>query len=199
MLLATFPYLAVIVGLILLREAWLSILAYHALILLAWRLRPRSIAFRPLGDRRIWIPSALSCLSAGAFLIALWPWVNRGEVGLGAWLAEHGLQGTAWALFLPYFALVHPLLEEIHWRGLESESAGLIAWTDLAFAGYHVLVLHALLQPIWLVFVLVLLSLSSAAWRATSRMNRSLGFAVSTHVLADASVIVAAFILSRGH
>ncbi len=198
MLRASFPYLAVLVGLVLLRNAWLSILSYHAFILLTlWR-KPRPVKLRPLGARRIWIPSAFACVAAGGILLALWPFVSRGDEELMPWLAAHGLSGFGWIAFLPYFAFVHPLLEELHWRGLDDPSSGPFAWTDLAFAGYHALVLYPLLQPVWLILVFVVLGISSALWRAMSRVNRSLGFAVLTHVLADASVIAAAYIISRG-
>ncbi len=176
----------------------MSVLGYHLLILIGLALRRPQYSWRPLGRKSLWIASALICLLAGPALYLLWPVIGKGDGRLLLWLSAHGLSGLSWMIFLPYFALVHPVLEELHWRGFTGGISQRIHWVDLAFAGYHVLVLYPLVQPAWLTLLFVILAASSAIWRHWSSMYRSVGLAVMTHTLADASVILATYFILKG-
>lgn len=197
---AAVPYVAVVVGLYMLRSAWASILLYHAGIL-AFLLtaRPRPMPLRGSVRLRVLLPAVLVCLLAGPALYGLWPLLRGAGGGLVGWLPAYGLRGRSWPALLVYFALVHPVMEEIHWRAPAQGLQRRVHWQDAAFAGYHVPVLLTLVRPYWLPVVFGVLVAVSATWRAWSRRRGGLAFAVLTHTCADVSVALAAYLLvARG-
>ena len=84
---------------------------------------------------------------------------------------------------IPYFGLVHPLLEQMHWRPLRESTA----WSHPIFAGYHMLVLSSLLSWPWLLLCFVVLLTGSLFWRQVVRATSSLTVPVLSHVIADPS------------
>jgi hypothetical protein len=91
---------------------------------------------------------------------------------------------------IPYFGLVHPLLEQLHWGPLRERTP----WAHVFFAGYHVLVLGSLLRLPWLVLCALLLAGASMAWKHMAKRTGSLGAPVASHVGADLGVILAAWL-----
>jgi hypothetical protein len=136
------PYLAVLVFWCFFHSAWLTLLAYHAQIL--WWSRgsfPRLAIPRRTSMLLLVLPSAF----AGPLMYFLLPLATR--VDLSSWLADHHLTGLALAVMVPYYGLVHPILEQVYWTPLR-ESTPL---AHLAFASYHMLVLGSLLTIPWLI------------------------------------------------
>jgi len=91
---------------------------------------------------------------------------------------------------IPYFGLIHPVLEQVHWAALRDS-------TPLAhplFAGYHMLVLHSLLPLPWLILSFVVLTMASFAWQRMAKMTGNLALPVASHALADLGVIIAAWL-----
>jgi len=91
---------------------------------------------------------------------------------------------------IPYFGLVHPFFEQLHWGPLRDR-------TPLAhplFAGYHVLVLSSILTAFWLVVCLACLVAASVLWQFMAARAKSLAIPVLSHILADLSVIVAVWL-----
>jgi hypothetical protein len=191
------PYAAVLIGLHALHSAWSAVLIYHAAIV-PLVLRNRS-AWRSV--RSGWPPAAgiglsLLCAAGGPVLILLWPWMARDPHGLQAVLQEIGLVETPWILFCIYYGSVHPLLEEVFWRGCLASPARGPAAADLWFAGYHGLVLPLFMKTAWVAVTLVVLALASWAWRTLSRRYGGLAIPVISHALAGAGIIAAAIHLS---
>jgi hypothetical protein len=179
------PYIAVLVFWCLLSSAWLAVLAYHAQILF-WLRAGQSERRRPARRRRLLL--ALPATLVGPLLYGLLPCMT--DTALPAWLANHHLSGLSFALMIPYFGLVHPLLEQRHWAPLRES-------TPLAhplFAGYHILVLHSLLALPWLLVCFAVLTGASVAWQQMARRSGSLAGPVASHVLADVGVVVAAWL-----
>lgn len=178
------PYVAVVVFWCGMSNAWLAILAYHAQILwfsrknigaVNWKIPPRFML--------LVLPAAL----AGPLIYFLLP--HTAHVNLTAWLANHHLSRVSLAVMIPYFGLVHPVLEQIHWAPLREE-------TPLAhplFAGYHMLVLFSLLTVPWLVIGFVVLVAASVAWQFLARRSGSLAMPIASHMLADLGIILAAW------
>ena len=158
------PAIAVVVFWTGLANAWLAILAYHAQILI-WS-GGRLPALRRSRRRRLLL-LALPLAAAGPVLYALLPEITRAE--LVPWLADHQLSGLSLVLMIPYFGIIHPMLEQLHWAPLREESPV----AHFCFAGYHLLVLASLLRPGWLVIAFALLL--AASW---------LGEPVGAHPLA---------------
>ena len=182
------PYVAVGIFLCVLHNAWLALLAYHAQIL-AWRrvVRPELARPRPSAALLFALPSAL----AGPVLYLLLPHITRTDVV--GWLARHHLSGAALLLMIPYFGLVHPVLEQIHWGSLRERTV----LAHAAFAGYHLLVLGSLLTVPWLAACFAVLLAASLLWERMGRRSGSVWPAIASQIAADLGVVLAAW-LSAG-
>jgi hypothetical protein len=201
LLAALIPYLAVLLGMKLLHNAWITILIYHAGILLFLFLRRPSNLWKTVwGGMRtpLLIPSVITCALAAPVVYFLWPWFAASEGILSEWLAFYGLTGLSWILLIPYFSLVHPVLEEIYWRGIAPEQVSGFCWQDFMFAGYHILVLHELVFWPWLILIFGVLAGSSFFWRWAADKFGGYGLPVLTHAAADAGVVIGVgFLLGR--
>jgi membrane protease YdiL (CAAX protease family) len=198
---AAIPYAAVAAGLYAGRSAWAAILLYHLGIVVAlcvggWRgpLRRAASGWRPAAAAFLAAAAALG----GCVLYVLWPHVDATPHGLALRLQEFGLGGWSWSAFAIYYATVHPLLEELFWRGRGLGSGAKSAWWDLAFAGYHVPVLWFFIDPFWITAAFAVLAIASWTWRATAQRLGGLGVPLVSHAAADISVALAASLISRG-
>ena len=98
---------------------------------------------------------------------------------------------------MPYFAIVHPVLEQLHWRAMPDPPNRNAVWLDIAFAFYHVLVLLLLLQKTWLLLPFIVLMTSSFFWRYTAKKLGGMVVPLLTHIAADTSVIIAVYVLAQ--
>jgi len=187
------PYAAVLIFWCGLHSAWAALLAYHAQIFLWSRHDVRRVlaGWNP----RLFI-LALPSLAAGPLTYFLLPLMSRQPVH--AWLAAFGLTGWALLAMLPYYGLVHPVLEQAHWGPLRGHPrVGPLA--HVLFAGYHALTVALLLRPPWILACVGVLWLSSVCWQrmAACRPGGLLVPALS-QMMADAGLIVAALIKAGG-
>ena len=193
LLAALVPYVAVLLGMYLFHNAWLTILLYHAGVIafLLYR-KPSGVWHRMWAGMKspLLVPGILGCALAAPILYFMWPWFASSNPVLPAWMAHYGLSGLAWTLLIPYFSIVHPILEEVHWRGISPERITWICWQDFLFAGYHVLVLFQVIRAPWLFFVFSILLGSSVFWRWTVARYGGYGIAIASHVAADTAVII---------
>lgn len=178
------PYFAVGIFWHAFSNAWLAILAYHIQILL-WSHHEFANMHRP-GSKRIML-LALPAVAAGPLLYFLLPYITHAD--LSEWLANHHLSGLSFMVMIPYFGIVHPLLEQLHWGQLRENTPV----AHFMFAGYHMLVLHSLLTIPWLMLCVAVLAAASFAWQQMTRRCYGLTVPVVSHVLADLGVIIAAW------
>lgn len=178
------PYIAVGIFWCGMGNAWLAILAYHAQILFWYRNDWRGI-WQPKRSGMVW--TAIPCLLAGPLLFLIHPYVIR--IDLDVWLDAHRLADTAFLIMIPYFGLIHPILEQLHWHGLRGKTA--IAHP--LFAGYHLLVLFSLLTPLWLLLCFAVLFTASFVWNRTARATGSLFVPTLGHIFADLGIVLAAW------
>jgi hypothetical protein len=178
------PYIAVLVFWMVLENAWLTVLAYHAQILVWSRHRLGRVARG--WDARWFLYTAVPCALAGPLLYAFLP-TFTGHADLAAWLGRYGLGRGSLAAMIPYFGVVHPILEQAHWGALRARNAG----THAAFAGYHALVLYTVLAPAWLVLCIAVLAAASLAWAKLQERTSGLLVPVLGHALADLGVVLA--------
>lgn len=198
---ALVPYLAVLLGMNVLNSAWTAILLYHAGILIFLAIRKPSNLWKTLwgGLKTPFLfPAIGTCALAAPVVYFLWPWFAASESILQEWLPKYGLIGWKWLLLIPYFSIVHPVLEEIHWRGIAPETVRGFCWQDFLFAGYHVLVLHELVFWPWLILIFAVLSGSSFFWRWAADRFGGYGLPVLTHAAADAGVLIGVLFLLKG-
>ena len=186
------PYFAVIPLWCVYRNAWLCILVYHAQALLWSRADLNRV--RRGWNRNLFLIGVLPCALAGPLAFFLLPIMMR-EVSLGTWLSEAGLGGVSLLVMVPYFGLVHPLIEQAHWNRLRSETH----WAHVAFAAYHVLVLWSLLQPAWLALCFAVLLGASIGWTYVQRKpGGGLLAPYCMHAAADLGIVAAAWLLVVG-
>ena len=185
------PWIAVGVFWLWLRSAWATILVYHALILLLPGRRLRDVARG--WSTRLALASSVPCLLAGPLTWLLLPSMVRTPAG--EWLASYGLSGWALLLIVPYYGLVHPVLEQAHWGPLRARH-GLSLPASALFAGYHGLVLSTLMKPVWIAACLAVLFASSLAWTAIQRRTGGLAVPAISHAAADLGMMVAAVLLT---
>ena len=192
------PFAAVAAGLYGARSAWLTVLLYHAQILLWALLVPRSHGSLRSGWSARWLlylglPAAMTA----PLVFVLLPAALRADVHLAEWLHRYGLSGVALAAFVPYYGVIHPLLEQYHWDALRRDPR-LRTWAHFLFALYHVPVLALLLRPGWVALCFALLVSASFTWARTRRQLGGLCVPALSHVIADLAMICAAYRLAAG-
>lgn len=179
------PYIAVGIFWCVFSNAWLAILAYH-LQVVCWSKGSFSGIRRP--TKKMFVLMTLPMMLGGPVLYFLLPYAIHTDLSL--WLAEHHLSRLSLMIMIPYFGVVHPFLEQLHWGKLREET-----WlAHPLFAGYHMIVLYSLLSLPWLVISFVVLASASWVWRELTDKSNSLVPAIVSHVLVDGGVIVAAWL-----
>ncbi len=123
---------------------------------------------------------------AGPAAYLLLPVVTSQDVG--QWLGAMGISGVGFALMVPYFGIVHPILEQQHWAPLRERTF----LSHGAFAGYHAMVLGSLLTEYPHAAVITALGLASITWAWMVRRTGGITAATVSHMLADFGVVLAA-------
>ncbi len=216
------PYIAVIIGLYIFHNAWLSIILYHGQIIFWWALGHNSskkiiypldsnLSFHRFhykihhGLDRIkkLILQAILPISAlaGVTCYILLPSMLRetGSLtsGLSLWLNQNNLIGIALLLLIPYFGIIHPFIEQLHWQPLTSPSHPYAYISHLTFAAYHALVIYPILQPVWTLLCVVALACISILWGNLRHQKNKLYMVYLSHMLADLGIIIATYIRSQ--
>jgi len=194
------PYLAVGLGLFWFHSGWVALLGFHLGILIALFLAkpdlPISVLFKS-NDIRWVILSILLCGSSGVSF-----YLFRDSFGivsdLPAQLESAGLTRPAWPLFIAYFVLVNPFVEEYFWRGyLGSPSRGL-SISDFLYSGFHGLILVGKMHTIAVIYSLAVLVLAGWFWRQIAREAQGLLAPVLGHMAADFSLLLAVYWMANG-
>ncbi len=192
---ASAPYMAVGIGLYCFRNAWLALLLYHLQIVLCaclFKTEIRRILLQGFSKRHFLV-IVLPLLLFGPLLYVLLPYILDEAVSLQAWLCSHGLSHRHYLVLIPYFGLIHPVLEEIHWG--KFRACGHRQWVMCVFfAGYHVLVLAGLLGTIWLIVSFLVLALVAWIWMLLHERLQGGMIPFLSHLVADAGIIVAAYL-----
>lgn len=189
------PYLAVWAGLFLFKSAWLALVCFHVAIAAALIPLKPSLPFttfiKPAKVKNV-LPGLILCAVSGIGLYYL-----RGPLriadDLGSQLTELGLSGNVWFGFIAYFTVVNPLFEEYFWRGiLGGETKGL-HWSDVIYAGYHLMVVWDKTHPFSMIFMFAVLTFIGWFWRQLYRRDGSLLAPVLGHMAADLSILIAVY------
>ncbi len=194
------PYVAVLIGLYILKNAWIAIGLYHFGI----------AVFLIVGDRNSLLKRVCTgwnsimaivgvVMSAMIIPIILFCWgrMQLENTPLNSALANFGLHGTSWFFFMIYFSTVQPFLEELYWRGYLENNHNYFSWTDLAFAGYHILVLAWFIKLPWLVISFIVLTVAAYIWRHVASKLEGLAVPLLSHIVADVSIIAVTCVLIR--
>jgi membrane protease YdiL (CAAX protease family) len=192
------PYIAVGIGLLLCHNAWLAMLGYHAGALLWIYLSGAGFSFRRVFTShhyKIVLLALALGLAGGMLFYALWP-VLGVSVDIDRYARSIGLNETAWPIFLAYFIIVNPVIEEYYWRGCLGSERRRPVLNDFWFAGYHVLVLAGKMAPVWLLVIFLTLAGAAWAWRQMNRLGGGLLPSLACHVAGDIIVIGTIYYMS---
>lgn len=193
------PYLAVAIGVFWIHNALWALVGFHFAILLAiWWGRstvPVKILFQSKDIRWV-ILSILICGSSGISLYFLWSYFGV-TADLSETVESFGLSSSTWPIFITYFVLVNPPIEEYYWRGyLGSPTKGLHL-SDFFYAGYHVLVVVHKVHLSAVHYSLVALVMAGWLFRQLARKNGGLLAPALGHMAADLSILMAIYLRSR--
>jgi membrane protease YdiL (CAAX protease family) len=191
------PYLAVWAGIYLFNNAWFALIGFHVAILLTLAIAQPDIPIRILvtSNHPKWIlGSVLVCSTSGVGLYFLWE-VLKIAYDLPSYLQSIGLTSPAsWMLFILYFSLVNPFIEEYFWRGYLGSKSKNLEITDLVYAGYHALILWGIVHPILVLFAVLILISAGWFWRQVAREDGGLLAAVLGHMAADFLILLAVYL-----
>lgn len=144
----------------------------------------------------------LICAFTGIIVTLLWRYMVVDNTELGTSLMRYDLQDLSWSVFMVYFVVVHPILEEIFWRDFLLRTNGSTSswWYDIAFGIYHFFVLILFIKIIWAIAVFLILVMVSRIWKEIAVKNNGLLIPVVSHIAADLSVIAGClYIINQGN
>ncbi len=191
-------YVVVFVGLYIFKNAWTAILLYHLGIVLLLIIGSRKNLIKSIfagWDLTVGLIAVAVCALSGPAILVCWEYMRLDQSALGTVLGNFGLHGWSWYLFIIYFATVQPLLEELYWRRFPGRSRKWPCFTDLAFAGYHILVLVWFIKWPWVTAAFVVLVMAGWTWRRIMHRFGGLAVPILSHIAADISIVTAVGLL----
>jgi len=189
------PYLAVGLGLFWFHNGWITLLGFHLGILISLLLAKPDLSIKLLfksNNIRWVILSILLCGSSGVSLYFLWNSFGM-RSDLPVQLESYGLTRATWPLFITYFVLVNPFVEEYFWRGHLGSPTKNVFPSDFAYAGFHGLVLMGKTHTSTIIYSLIVLILAGWFWRQIARDDQGLLAAVLGHMAADFTILMAVY------
>ena len=185
-------YVTVAIGLFWARSAWVALLGFHVAILSSLFFAKPNIPLSFLlktQDQKWVLLSILLCGSSGISLYFLWSYFGISD-DLAAQLKSIGLTTSTWPIFIGYFVLVNPFVEEYFWRSFLANTIQNISIYDAIYAGYHTLILIGKVHYASIVFVFALLTVASWFWRQITQRDGGLLAPVLGHMAADLTILL---------
>jgi uncharacterized protein len=192
------PYLAVGIGIFWFHQAWLALLGFHFAIVLSLLVAkphlPVKILFKS-NDFRWVILSVLLCGNSGIFLYVFCSYFDVVS-DLPAQVESFGLTASTWFVFIVYFVLVNPLIEEYFWRGYLGNPTKRLHISDFLYSGFHGLVLMNKMPTGAVIYSLMVLVLAGWFWRQMARADDGLLAPMLSHMAADFTILMAIYRMS---
>jgi len=189
------PYVAVAIGLFWIQNAFWALIGFHIAIILSLLLARSPIPIRVLFKSKNirWVVlNILLCGSSGISLYFLWSYFGVID-DLPGQVDTLGLTHSTWPVFITYFILVNPWIEEYFWRGYLGSSTRCLYPSDFLYAGFHGLVLMGKVQTGAVVYSLVILVLAGWFWRQLARADEGLLAPMLGHMAADFTILMAVY------
>ena len=193
------PTLVVAAAMLLAKNAWLAMFAYHGTMIVALVVHRRS-----MGGKTIWRFAsakisfghlAVALLACSAISWAMFRYADQvGGYGLvlDLQLQSHAVSASTRIWFAAQLCLLNPLLEEWFWRGLFFEDRKRPALSDFGYAAFHFFALLPF-APAWLAAVATvgLVGFGCFLRQLAGHQRGSLVLPILWHVLGDLAVVVA--------
>lgn len=193
------PYLGVYLGLYALKSAWAALIGFHVgIFFILNRVRPTvsySLLFKSKNIKWVVI-NILLCGGSGLGIYLLQDVFGLAS-NLATQLNEIGLNQSTWIPFIAYFSLLNPFIEEYFWRAVFGNDTKNIYYGDFAYAGFHALILFNKVHLSALIFAMACLIFIGWFWRQVKREDEGLLAPVLGHMVADFSILVAIFIITK--
>ncbi|MHC4551501.1 MAG: CPBP family intramembrane glutamic endopeptidase [Planctomycetota bacterium] len=187
------PYLAVLLGLFYFKNAFVSVLLYHLLLLgcIAGINGRKAIHFLKVGFDGIIRWFCLCGLLPGIFIVSLWPIAKIETINLSNLFELVGLSNTSFCVFALYACLVNPFLEESFWRGCFKPALKRPGLVDILFGGYHAVIVLPVLSLPYAIITLALLTCVGWVFRNIYCVTGGLAIPLITHIIADIAILAA--------
>ena len=198
LLVVTIPVFIMGLGLLVLRNAWMTIIIYHLFMVLCivrHNNNPLSVLFKG-NNTGLMVASSLVALISGLLLTLLWADI-RIDKDMMLLLSNVGLSGRSIILFSIYYTVATPILEELFWRFRLSPNDMGIDITDIFFGMYHMVVMLNFVKPAWAILVWPVLFFTSWFWRFCRLKFNGLIIPLISHLFADFSIIIATLFLLK--
>ncbi|OGV63105.1 MAG: hypothetical protein A2283_15050 [Lentisphaerae bacterium RIFOXYA12_FULL_48_11] len=195
------PYVAVGVGLLVLKNAWITLIGFHGIMLAALWFHRRQWNVETLwrGVRLLWLPVILiSVLALGYGLVQLAGAFPGYGQHLRRMLNGIGLAGAGMMVFAVYFCLANPVVEEAFWRGLFFEENKRLVVADLAYGGFHFLLFVPFMFVHYALIAAVSLVVMGYIWRRMAYHQKGLALPLAWHALGNSAEILAVACILKG-
>lgn len=190
------PYIAVLIGLPVLKNGWLTILLFHAGIIAVLFLCRPHIQFHFQARNKLLLAAGIVFTAmAGVVVFFSWGFVSKAPGILKKMVYTFRLYNWSSIVFIIYFSLVNPLLEELYWRILlNPKKHGFII--DILYSLYHVLILVYFIKWYFCIPAAIILAIAGMIWRIIHNKYKDDLTIVISHAIADLSIILALYFLA---
>ncbi|WP_028973311.1 hypothetical protein [Spirochaeta cellobiosiphila] len=186
------PYLAVVIGMVLLHNAFIALFTYNGLLALAvWIYRKDLNLIKDHNKTKplLLIGAVLVCGSSGAGFYLLWPLVKLKGLDLSQTLGDFGFNKTIELPLLIYFTIIHSFIEESYWRFVLKNNSSSLCLSDFMFGGYHILVLIYFIPWYLALACFIILVIAAWLWRMIREKYHDHLTIYLSHGVADFSII----------
>ena len=193
------PYIAVSIGLYLFHNAWIAFIAYHVCMITFIIAYGKEGRLKKLFCGWNWfIAIPLAVMSALIILLAL---AMRHEMVIDSEkmtqiLSGFGLGKISFFVFAILFVSLHPLIEELFWRIFHWGPCRTHWPIDIAFAGYHVLVMVFFVKLSGSLMIFAIIAVAAILWRFCAEKLNGLATVFFSHIIADIAILTSAILLA---
>ncbi|HOV13245.1 MAG TPA: CPBP family intramembrane metalloprotease [Spirochaetota bacterium] len=195
------PIPIVLFGLLVLKNAFLTILFYHIFMISVLVINKAPINFKDFfkgWDTKWGLLLIIGGLSTGFIALLFWNLIFLTDIPFTTQLEKIGLSKSNWFLFLLYFSVINPVIEEVFWRGYFRDKNIRFNLECVGFASYHLFVLYFFVKIYWLPVVFIFLFIASIFWKIIYKKYEGLLVPLISHVLADLSIVFAVTVVLFG-
>lgn len=196
------PYFSIGLGLLVFKNAWVSLLSFHACMITALVIHRKQWDFGKLwhGGRLLWLGGVtLSVLGFGMWLSHFLGQYEGYGGRLAGMMEGVGLHGISLTVFAIYFCAVNPVLEEAFWRGLFGNKQRRPILADLAYGCFHFFVLLPFTDAYYATVAAGVLVAMGYMWRQIANRSNGLALPVAWHALGDATIVIVVAGLLQGY